>query len=132
MDFIRVTILKFADVVHQRRNQEQSTVITLDMVRNRKNEWLGPNFLGPLSGTPELGKQLRLELKNYVNQAEKEFKEAVNIEKGKRRAAKMAKAAETAVAEQENDDRAEKQHGKDSQQSDEESAAAFKMALMWL
>ena len=38
----------------------------------------------------------------------------------------MAKAAETAVAEQENDDRAEKQHGKDSQQSDEESAAAFK------
>ena len=38
----------------------------------------------------------------------------------------MAKAAETAVAEQKNDDRAEKQHGKDSQQSDEESAAAFK------
>ena len=116
-------IRQFAQEVHQRRKDKKSTVITLDMVQKRRNEWLGPNFFGPLSGKSDLGLQFRAELKRFVTTAEEEYNEALQDEKAKKMAAKKAKAAKAAAAEKgdgTNSDEDDDDHSRQSSKGDSE------------
>ena len=96
-------IRQFAETLHKRRSEKKSTVITLDTVQNRKNEWIGPRFFEKLSGSAELGIRFRHELLRFVNLAEEEYLAALKDEKERKKKAKKAKAAKIAESEKDGD-----------------------------